>query len=289
MTPAGKGAEQITHHGTLVSHPVLLSDTTLMYLANVGDGNGPRLHSMDLRDRVPHVLGTSLDRYTSLAASGDGQRLVATRANPKGTLWRLPLADASAPPAAMNRLSLPTGRGFAPRLGPGYLLYASQKGDGEASGSSPMTLPRVVERGGARIIGGPELSPDGLRIAFSVEQRGKFVLYAMNADSTDLRVVTDAVQLRGAPAWAPDGQSIVSGATINGVSHLVRVPLAGPPVPVHRGLRDRSGLVAARRIHRLFRRRHRHRVSREGEHRRWPAASDAAPDVDARRQASPLS
>jgi Tol biopolymer transport system component len=233
ITPAGKSAEQITHHATLVSHPVLLSDTTLMYLASVGDGNGPRLHAMDLRDRVPHVLGTSLDRYTSLAVSGDGQRLVATRANPKGTLWRLPLADASAEPAAMNRLSLPTGRGFAPRLGHGYLLYASQKGNGEAIWK--LTNEAAVElwsAADARIIGGPELSADGVRVAFSVEQRGKFVLYAMDSDGTDLRIVTDAVQLRGAPAWAPDGQSIVSGATMNGASHLIRVPLDGGPVSV---------------------------------------------------------
>lgn len=233
MTPEGKSAEQITHHRTLVSHPVLLNDTTLMYLANVGDGNGPRLHAMDLRDRVARVLGTSLDRYTSLAVSGDGHRVVATRANPKGTLWRVPLADAAAPPAAMNRLSMPTGRGFAPRFGNGDLLYASQKGTGEAIWK--LTDDAAVELWSApdaRIIGGPELSADRVRVAFSVEQRGKSVLHVMNADGTERRVVTDAVQLRGAPAWAPDGQSIVTGATLNGASHLVRVSLDGRAVPV---------------------------------------------------------
>jgi Tol biopolymer transport system component len=233
MTPEGKSAEQITRHNTVVSHPVLLDDTTLMYLANVGDGNGPRLHAMDLRDRLPRVLGTSLDRYTSLAVSGDGRRLVATRANPKGTLWRLPLADAAAHPAAMNRLSLPTGRGFSPRLGNGYLLYASQKGTGEAIWK--LTDQAAVElwsASDARITGGPELSPDGLRIAFAVEQQSKSILYVMNADGTNRRIVTDAVQLRGAPAWAPDGNSIVSGADMNGTAHLVRVPLDGGPVSV---------------------------------------------------------
>jgi len=210
-----------------------LNDRTLIYLANVGDGNGPRLHAMDLQDRVPHVLGTSLDRYTSLAGSGDGRRLVATRANPKGTLWRVPLADAAAPPAAINRLSLPTGRGFAPRLGNGFLLYASQKGTGEAIWK--LTDDAAVElwsAADARIIGGPELSPDGLRVAFSVEQRGKSALHVMNADGTDRRLVSDAVQLRGAPAWAPDGQSIVTGATMNGAPHLVRVSLDGRAAPV---------------------------------------------------------
>ena len=232
MTPAGKDAEQITRHNTAVSHPVFVNDTTLMYLAGVGDGNGPRLHSLDLRSRESRVLGTSLDRYTSLAASADGRRLVATRTNPKTTLWRLPIADAASAPA-MNRVSLPTGRGFAPRLGAGFLLYVSDKGQGDAiwklTGDAAVELWSAPA---ARIIGGPELSPDGRRVAFSVEQGGKTLLYVMNPDGTEARAVSDALELRGAPAWAHDGQSIVSGATVNGTAQLVRIALAGGTTPV---------------------------------------------------------
>jgi Tol biopolymer transport system component len=235
MTPDGQDVHQLTHHNTVVSHPVVLDDHTVMYLASVGDGNGSRLHSMDVRDRIPRVLGTSLDRYTSLAASADGRRIVATRANPKTTLWRLPIANAGATPDAARRVSLPTGRGFAPRLGAGFLLYVSDKGDGDAlwklTDGAPVELWNAP---GARIFGGPELSPDGGRVAFSAEAGGKTLLYVMNPDGTDARVVTDSVDLRGAPAWAPDGQSIVSGATINGTAHLVRIALDGRTVPVIR-------------------------------------------------------
>jgi Tol biopolymer transport system component len=227
ITPTGKNAEQITRHHAAVSHPVFVDDNTVMYLAEVGDGNGPRLHAIDLRDRVTRALGTSLDRYTSLAVSADGRRLVATRTNAKTTLWRLPIADAASRPA-MSRVSLPTGRGFAPRLGPGYLLYVSDKGDGDAlwklSGDAAVELWSAPA---TRIIGGPELSPDGRRIAFSIEQRGKTLLYVMNADGSEARGVTDTLQLRGAPAWSHDGQSIVSGATVNGSAQLVRVALDG--------------------------------------------------------------
>ena len=235
MTPDGKNPEQITRHNTVVSHPVFVNDTTLLYLANVGDSNGPRLHSLDLRERVPRTLGTSLDRYTSLAASADGHRVVATRANPKTTLWRLPIADAGSTPA-MSRVSLPTGRGFSPRHGGDYLLYASDKGDGDAvwklTGGAAVELWSAA---GARIVGGPELFHDGRRIAFTVERSGKTALYVMNADGTDAKVVTDALQLRGAPAWAHDGQSIVSGATLDGVPQLVRITLDGKAAPVIQG------------------------------------------------------
>ncbi len=64
-----------------------------MYLASDSDGSGPWLYSMDVDRRIPHRLTSGLDRYTSLAASADGRRLVVTLASPKRTLWRLRIAD----------------------------------------------------------------------------------------------------------------------------------------------------------------------------------------------------
>jgi Tol biopolymer transport system component len=49
----------------------------------------------------------------------------------------------------------------------------------------------------------------------------------MQTDGTNERVVTDALNLQGAPAWAPDGQSITSAADDHGIPHLYRVPVDG--------------------------------------------------------------
>jgi Tol biopolymer transport system component len=49
----------------------------------------------------------------------------------------------------------------------------------------------------------------------------------MQADGTNARIVTDSLNLQGAPAWAPDGQSITSAADDHGVPHLFRVPVDG--------------------------------------------------------------
>ena len=54
----------------------------------------------------------------------------------------------------------------------------------------------------------------------------------MNADGTDARVVTESLELRGAPAWAPDGQSITSAANVDGTPHLFRISLDGASVPL---------------------------------------------------------
>jgi Tol biopolymer transport system component len=40
-------------------------------------------------------------------------------------------------------------------------------------------------------------------------------------------VVIESLDLRGAPAWAPDGRSITSAANVNGTPHLFRISLDG--------------------------------------------------------------
>ena len=47
----------------------------------------------------------------------------------------------------------------------------------------------------------------------------------MNADGTSVRTVTDSLALRGAPAWSPDGQSIVTAANQGGSPRLYRISL----------------------------------------------------------------
>jgi Tol biopolymer transport system component len=233
IRPNGGAAERITHHNSRVSHPVLLSDRTLMYLASDRDGSGPWLHSLDVEHRLSRRVGAGRDRYTSLAASADGRRLVATVANPMGTLWRLLIADKPADASAATPISLTTGRGFSPRLGPGYLLYVSSKGTSDgiwklADGAAT----EIWSAADARIIGGPEVVRDGHSVTFSVDQRGRTLLYVMNDDGTNARVVTESLELRGDPAWAPDAQSITSAANVDGAPHLFRVSLDGAHVPL---------------------------------------------------------
>ena len=227
IAPAGGTPEQITSQKTHVSHPVLLDRRTLMYLASDPDGSGPWLYSMDVERRVPHRLTSGLDWYTSLAASADGRRLVATLASPKTTLWHLRITDLPAKISAA-RISLTTSTGFSPRLGPDYLLYVSATGGSESIWKlANGTGTKLWSGQEAQVIGGPAISPDGRSIAFSVRQGGQTLLYVMHADGTNARIVTDLLDLQGAPAWAPDGQSISTAATDHGAPHLYRVPVDG--------------------------------------------------------------
>ena len=228
MRPSGGTPERITSHSGRVSYPVLLDRHTLMYLASDAEGSGPWLYSMDVERRIPHQLTYGLDRYTSLAAGADGRRLVVTVADPKRTLWRLLIGDSPTEVSAAARMSLTTSTGFSPRLGPDYLLYVSANGTSESIWKLAKGAGTELWSGqGARIFGGPAISADGRKIAFSVQQRGQTFLYVMQADGSNARVVADSLDLQGAPAWAPDGLSITSAADDHGVPHLFRVPVNG--------------------------------------------------------------
>ncbi|MGC2058491.1 MAG: hypothetical protein WA653_09550 [Candidatus Sulfotelmatobacter sp.] len=226
IPPAGGSPEKITSNNGRVTYPVLLNRRTLLYLASDSDGSGPWLYSMDVERRNPHRLTSGLDRFTSLAASADGRRLVATLATPKSTLWRLRLADSPVEISPNSRIPLTTG--FSPRLGPDYLLYVSATGASESIWKfANETSTELWNSPGAQVIGGPAISPDGRAIAFSVRQNGRTLLYVMHADGTNPRILTDSLDLQGAPAWAPDGQSITSAANDHGVPHLLQVPVGG--------------------------------------------------------------
>ena len=227
ITPAGGIPERITSHFGRVSHPVVLDGRTLMYLASDPDGSGPWLYSVDVQRRIPHRLTSGLDRYTSLAASADGRRLVVTRASPKRNLWRLRIA-ASPTVGSAARVALTTSTGFSPRLGPDYLLYVSATGTSESIWKLANGTGTELWSGqGARVLGRPAISSDGRYVAFSVRQHGQTLLYVMQADGANARIVTDSLDLQGSPAWAPDGQSITSAVDDHGVPHLFRVPVDG--------------------------------------------------------------
>jgi Tol biopolymer transport system component len=228
IQPTGGMPERITSHNGRVSHPVFLNRRTLMYLASDPDGSGPWLYSIDVDHRIPHRLTFGPDRYTSLAATADGKRLVVTRASPKSTLWQMRIGDSSAELLPPARIALTPATTFSPRLGPDYLIYVSSAGTTESIWKQTNGADTQLWSGdGAQIIGSPAISADGGQVAFSVRQRSQTLLYVMHADGTNARVVTDSLELRGSPAWTPDGRSITSAANDRGVPHLFQVPVDG--------------------------------------------------------------
>lgn len=232
----GGTAERLTFHNSRVTYPTFVNRRTLLYLASGPDGSGPWLHALDVGRPAAHRIGSGVDQYTSLAISGDRMRLVATRANPKTSLWRVQVADTPAAISNAIRVALTTGSGHSPRFGPGYLLYVSSRAASDSlwkfsdgMSAEVWTAPRE-----AQIAGGPAITADGSRIALSVNGPSQSCLYVMDADGSHARVVARSAGLCGPPAWAPDGRSLVVAASDEmGVPHVCKVsPDGGPLTPI---------------------------------------------------------
>jgi Tol biopolymer transport system component len=221
----GGSPQQITRQNAYVSHPVWLDHHTLLYLAGNPDGTGPSLYSVEVENRVAHRLTPELERYTSLSASDNG-RLVLTVASPKKTLWRMPLDNSLQ--ATPEAIPLTTSSGSSPRIGPNFLIYVSSAGSNvsvwKLANGVATALWQVPE---VRIVGGPTLSADGREIAISVEQQGRARLFILSSNGTDVKLLSDSLELQGDPVWAPDMQSITSAALDRGVPRLFRIPTNG--------------------------------------------------------------
>jgi Tol biopolymer transport system component len=192
------------------------------------------LYVMDVQRKSERRVSVGLERYTSLAATANGARLVATVANSRSDLWRVKF-DSNGPPQNTAEPVVPAIQSaFAPRFGPGYLAYVSTAGGRRgiwklANGAATELWNDV----GADRVGAPAIAPDGRRIAFTVESQDKKQLYVINSDGGHARVIGTTLTVRGDLSWAPDSKSIVTAIVRDGEPRVARILLDGsPPQPM---------------------------------------------------------
>ena len=231
ISAGGGDAQRLTRHNSRVSFPTLLDERTLLYLATSPDGLGPWVYALDLESRTTHRVKSASNAYTSLAATADRRRLVATEAHPTAGLWSVRLTDGIAGADAVTQIPIHTQRGVAPRLGPDSLLYRAPKAGTDAiwkhEGSADARELWSGQEG--RVIDGPALSADGRQVAFTVQSRGRTWLYLMSSDGSGARRVAQELDVRGTPAWSPDGKWIAIAALHEGEPRLFKIPGAGGP------------------------------------------------------------
>ena len=178
-------------------------------------------------------MSSGLEQYTSLSASRDGRRVVASVANPTATLWRVPLLDRIAEERDAQPYPLPTTRALAPRFGGTSLFFLSSRGagdglwryqDGQASDVGKDVEGALPEP--------PAVSHDGRRVAVVVRRDGKRRLVVMSGDGTNARTLTDSIDVQGAVGlgtadWSPDGAWIATGGTDAQGPGLFKIPVEG--------------------------------------------------------------
>jgi len=229
VRPEGDGLEQLTRGQLDVRYPTPLDERTVLYSARDGDGAGPWLWWMDVETKTAQRASVGLEQYTSVAASADGRRLVAAVQDPKAGLWSVPILDRPATESDASPFGdLPTARALGPRFGGSSLFYLSSRGSGD--GLWRYGDGQIVEiwRGSETALLEPAaVSPDGQSVVLLLRRDDGWRLHVLSADGAELRVLSEALEARGAAAWSPDRRWVVAGGSVAGVSGLFKIPVDG--------------------------------------------------------------
>lgn len=225
----GEDLEQLTRGKLDVSYPTPIDGRTVLYSARDVDGAGPWLWAVDVETKVSRRASVGLEQYASVAGSSDRRRLVATVQELRAGLWSVPILDRPAAESDVEPFAdLPTTRALAPRFGGSSLFFLSSRGSGDGLWRYREGTVSEIWRGSETALLEPAaVSPDGQSVALLLRRGGGWRVNILSADGAELRVLSEDVDARGAAAWSPDGQWIVTGGSADGVPGLFKIPING--------------------------------------------------------------
>jgi Tol biopolymer transport system component len=237
IDPAGGKPERLTQRNTDVAYPTPVGSRTVFYVARDEDGSGPWLWLFDLKRRDSRRASVGLEQYTSVQASADGRKLVATISNPIAGLWTVPILDRVAEEHDVKPFTVPTVRALAPRFSGSSLFYLSSLGTGD--GLWRLRDGKVTEiwKGAdGAVLETPAVSPNGGRVAIVLRRSGKHQLHILSSDGAELQPIAEGMVPQGSSCWSPDGKWIVTGGSDAAGSGLFKIPLdGGSPVRLASG------------------------------------------------------
>ena len=228
IDPDGGHAERLTQLNTDVADPAPVGDRTVFYVARDADGSGPWLWAFDLKRKDSRRASVGLEQYTSVQASADGHKLVATISNPVAGLWTVPILDRVAEENDVKPFTVPTVRALAPRLSGSSLFYLSSLGTGDGLWRLRDGKVSEIWKGAdGALLETPAVSPDGRRVAIVLRRNGKGQLHVLSSDGAELQPVAEGIVAKGSSCWSPDAKWIVTGGSDATGPGLFKISLEG--------------------------------------------------------------
>jgi serine/threonine protein kinase len=237
IDPDGRHAERLTQRNTDIAYPAPVGNRTVFYVARDGDGSGPWLWAFDLKRKDSQRASVGLEQYTSVEASADGRKLVATISNPIASLWSVPILNRLAEEQDVKPYTVPTVRALAPRFAGASLFYLSSLGTGDGLWRLRDGQVTEIWKGAdGALLETPAVSPDGGRVAIVLRRGGKRQLHVLSSDGAELQPIAEGIDVQGTSCWSPDGKWIVTGGSGANGPGLFKIPLeGGSPVRVVAG------------------------------------------------------
>jgi Tol biopolymer transport system component len=225
----GGSAERLTQLNNDVASLAPIDDRTILFVSHDQDGSGPWLWALDVERKLTRRISFGVEKYTSLAATPDGRRLVATVANPAAALWTVPIPTSGVVEESDAKpLPLSTADSSAPQFGGGSLFYLSSIGAGDGVWLFDQGPSSEIWKGSdGAVLASPAPSRDGRRIAIVIRRNGKPRLHVLAADGGEIQTLAGTIDVRGGASWSPDGKWIVIGGTEGGREGLFKVPADG--------------------------------------------------------------
>jgi Tol biopolymer transport system component len=228
IEPDGSHPERLTQRNTDVAYPTPVGNRTVFYVAHDGDGSGPWLWAFDLKRRDSQRASVGLEQYTSVEASADGHKLVATISNPVAGLWSIPILNRLAEEHDVKPFAVPSVRALAPRFAGSSLFYLSSLGTGDGLWRLRDGQATEIWKGAdGALLETPAVSPDGLRVAIVLRRSGKRQLHVLSSDGAELQPIAEGINVQGTSCWSPDGKWIVTGGSSVTGPGLFKLPLEG--------------------------------------------------------------
>jgi Tol biopolymer transport system component/predicted Ser/Thr protein kinase len=236
---AATGGEpvRLTQHNTSANFPTPIDDRSVLYAALDQDGSGPWLWALDVSSKITRRISFGLEQYTSLAASADGRRVVASVSSPAADLWSVPILDRVAEEGDAKPYPLPTARALTPRFGGNALFYLSSRGTGDGLWRYQDGQALEIWKGADGALSDPPaVSADGSRVAVVLRSGGALHLRVGNADGTEFRGIGETVNVLGSAYWSPDGKWIAVGGNDEKGPALFKIPVdGGAPIRIRSG------------------------------------------------------
>jgi len=239
----GGEPEQLTRQSSAINFLTPIDTRTVLYIGRAEDQSGPWLWSLDVPTKTVRRVGLGVNPYTSVSASRDGRRVVATVADPTVRLWTVPILDRLAEDRDVTRAPVTAERALAPRVAGDSTYYLSSRGTGDGlyrflgrdvsqiwlDAKRPLSEPVAVSR-------------DRRRLAVVVRQDGKRRLVVMSEDGTNPTTLAPDIEIQGAAGsgnvdWSPDGEWIAAGGVDGQGPALFKIPVkSGAAVRLVAGL-----------------------------------------------------